>query len=61
MGNLISTTEQTTIALIILKLANVIHWSWWWIFCGLWVPAAFTLLALGAWLLWRKFLIGETK
>jgi hypothetical protein len=38
-----------------LKLANIIHWSWWLVLAPLWAPAAFILgiatLAFLAWLL----------
>lgn len=27
-----------TIAFIVLKLTNVISWSWWWVLCPLWIP-----------------------
>jgi len=26
------------IVLLILKLTNVIDWSWWWIFAPIWIP-----------------------
>lgn len=29
---------------IILKLCNIITWSWWWIFAPLWIP--FTIFAI---------------
>ena len=32
-----------TIAFIVLKLCNVIHWSWWWVFAPLWGPFAAVL------------------
>lgn len=28
------------VALLVLKLTNVIDWSWWWITAPLWAPAA---------------------
>ena len=34
-----------TIAFIILKLCNVITWSWWWVLAPLWIPT--TIIALG--------------
>ena len=27
-----------TVVFIVLKLTNVIDWSWWWIFSPLWLP-----------------------
>lgn len=37
------------IAFIVLKLTNVITWSWWWVMAPLWIPAAITLLLLVVW------------
>ena len=33
-----------TIAFIVLKLLNVITWSWWWVLSPLWISAGLTLL-----------------
>ena len=30
----------TTIAFVVLKLTNIIDWSWWWVFAPLWMPLA---------------------
>lgn len=35
-----------TIAFIVLKLRNVISWSWWWILAPLWIPTAIVILGL---------------
>lgn len=32
------------IVFLILKLTNVIDWSWWWITAPLWIPVAFGIL-----------------
>lgn len=29
-----------SIAFIVLKLCNVINWSWWWVLAPLWMPFA---------------------
>ena len=34
------------IVFIVLKLTNVINWSWWWVTSPLWIPVAITLVAL---------------
>lgn len=34
-----------TIAFIVLKLCNVIAWSWWWVLAPLWIPI--TIIAIG--------------
>jgi phosphoglycerol transferase MdoB-like AlkP superfamily enzyme len=31
---------------LVLKLTDVIDWSWWWVTAPLWVPVAFTLVAV---------------
>lgn len=33
-----------TIAFIVLKLTNVINWSWWWVLSPLWITYAFVIL-----------------
>ena len=35
-----------TIAFIVLKLCNVIAWSWWWVLAPLWIPTAIVMLGL---------------
>ena len=35
-----------TIAFIVLKLCNVIAWSWWWVLAPLWIPVAVVILGL---------------
>ena len=32
------------IAFLILKLCNIIDWSWWWVTAPLWMPVAFILV-----------------
>ena len=32
------------IAFLILKLCNVITWSWWWVTAPLWIPLAFVIV-----------------
>jgi membrane protein YdbS with pleckstrin-like domain len=34
------------IAFLILKLCNIITWSWWWVTAPLWIPVAFVLVIL---------------
>ena len=45
MNNTISLDEEFLIFIIfiILKLTNVITWSWWWITLPLWLPIAIGL------------------
>lgn len=35
-----------TVAFVVLKLAHVIAWSWWWVFAPLWAPAVLVLAIL---------------
>ena len=39
----LSFSQLLTIAFIVLKLTNVITWSWWWVLSPLWIPAAIIL------------------
>lgn len=34
-----------TLLFVGLKLGDVITWSWWWVLCPMWFPAAVVLLA----------------
>ena len=34
------------VAFIVLKLCNVIQWSWWWVLAPLWIPAAIIIALL---------------
>lgn len=35
-----------TIAFIILKLTDVIDWSWWWVLAPTWIPVPLVLIGL---------------
>ena len=35
-----------TIAFIVLKLCNVITWSWWWVLSPIWISIAIVVLGL---------------
>ena len=35
-----------TVAFIVLKLCNVITWSWWWVLAPLWIPLTVVLVAV---------------
>ena len=34
------------IVFLVLKLTNVINWSWWWITSPLWIPVSIALVVL---------------
>lgn len=40
-------TGLLAIAFIVLKLTNVITWSWWWVLAPLWIPLAIVLIIVG--------------
>jgi hypothetical protein len=48
-----------TILFIVLKLTNVIDWSWWWVFAPLWIPVAFlvTVVTIMFFVFWLAILI----
>ena len=35
-----------TIVFIVLKLCNVIAWSWWWVLAPIWIPVAVFLVVV---------------
>ena len=39
-------TGLLQIAFIVLKLCNVINWSWWWVLAPIWIPLALGLLLI---------------
>lgn len=39
-------TGALTVAFIVLKLTNVIAWSWWWVLAPMWIAAAFALFVI---------------
>ena len=34
------------LAFFFAKIFDKIDWSWWWVFCPLWIPIAFVLLVI---------------
>ena len=35
-----------TVAFVVLKLTNVIAWSWWWVLSPVWIPLAFWIVVI---------------
>lgn len=35
------------VVFLVLKLAGLIAWSWWWVTAPLWIPAAFAIVVIG--------------
>lgn len=42
-GGGISLSSLTFLVFLVLKLCNVIDWSWWWVTAPLWIPFAFVI------------------
>ena len=40
------------IVFLILKLTNVINWSWWWVTAPLWIPLLIALVGILILLIW---------
>ncbi len=40
----IGLTGATFILFLGLKLANIIEWSWWWVFAPLWIPVTLVIV-----------------
>lgn len=50
----ISFSSLLLLAFIVLKLCNVITWSWWWVLSPLWIPIAISVVIGGIILLLFK-------
>ena len=37
-------TGLLTVAFVVLKLTNVINWSWWWVLSPIWIAVGLALL-----------------
>jgi len=40
-------TGLLTVAFVVLKLTNVIDWSWWWVLSPMWISVSLGILILG--------------
>lgn len=47
MENGISLSGVLTIVFIVLKLVDVIDWSWWWVLSPVWIPIALWIAIIG--------------
>ena len=50
----INFTSLLLLAFIVLKLCNVITWSWWWVLSPIWIPIAISVVFIGLILLLFK-------
>ncbi len=39
-------TSLLLLAFIVLKLTNVINWSWWWVLSPFWIPVVIVIVLL---------------
>lgn len=51
-----SGTSLLSVAFIVLKLCNVIDWSWWWVLAPIWIPIALVVV-----LLILKFIVEDAQ
>ena len=51
-----SGTSLLAVAFIVLKLCNVIDWSWWWVLAPIWIPIALVVI-----LLILKFIVKDAQ
>lgn len=51
-----SGTSLLSVAFIVLKLCNVIDWSWWWVLSPIWMPIALVVI-----LLILKFIVEDAQ
>ena len=51
-----SSTSLLSVAFIVLKLCNVIDWSWWWVLAPIWIPIALVVI-----LLILKFIVEDAQ
>ena len=42
----ITLCDVLTVVFVVLKLTDVIDWSWWWVFSPLWIPLAIIVGAI---------------
>lgn len=48
-------TGLLAIVFIVLKLTNVISWSWWWVLSPIWIPTALVVVLLLVWIIANMF------
>jgi membrane protein YdbS with pleckstrin-like domain len=42
-----SLTKLLTVAFVVLKLLNLIDWSWWWVLSPVWISIGLTIIIIG--------------
>ena len=61
MGCIALITIQLTIVFIVLKLVNVIDWSWIWVLAPIWIYAGLFLLVMAALGILTVMLVNDKK
>ena len=61
MGCIALITIQLTIVFIVLKLTNVIDWSWIWVLAPIWIYAGLFLLVMAALGILTVMLVNDKK
>lgn len=61
MGCIALITIQLTIVFIVLKLVNVIDWSWIWVLAPVWIYAGLFLLVMAALGILTVMLVNDKK
>lgn len=46
-------TGLLTVAFVVLKLCNVIQWSWWWVLSPIWIGIALALLIIAIYIAYK--------
>jgi hypothetical protein len=59
-GGGISLSSLTFLVFLVLKLCNVIDWSWWWVTAPLWIPFAAVMVIFVVIVLFAIILNGIT-
>lgn len=50
----ISISVLLGIVFIVLKLCNVIEWSWWWVLAPFWIPFAISIIIIIIGIIWMN-------
>ena len=50
--NVVSLPTLLGVAFVVLKLTDVINWSWWWVTCPFWIGPVVAILFIGLGLIW---------
>lgn len=61
MGCIVLITIQLTIVFIVLKLTNVIDWSWIWVLAPIWIYAGLFILVMAALGILTVMLVNDKK